>query len=101
MYLEAVNYIHSLAHSFIHFIQVFNKYYYGPGIILGPKEMLISKIEIFHFLRAYSETHYSDNHIGGDSSILKERKNVLEDYIILTLQVRELSQIGELEEQAA
>lgn len=32
---------------------------------------------------------------------MKERKNVLEDYIILTLQVRELSQIGELEEQAA
>ena len=32
---------------------------------------------------------------------MKERKNVLEDYIILTLQVRVLSQIGELEEQAA
>ena len=32
---------------------------------------------------------------------MEKRKNVLEDYIILTLQVRELSQIGELEEQAA
>ena len=32
---------------------------------------------------------------------MKERKNVLEDYIILTLQVRVMSQIGELEEQAA
>ena len=52
MYLEAVNYIHSLTHSFIHFIQVVNKYYYGPGIILGPKETLISKNRNISFLQS-------------------------------------------------
>ena len=46
---------------------------------LGAKKTLVKKIEILPVVlpRAYSETHYSNNHIEVDSSALKEKKSVL------------------------
>ena len=70
-------------------------------MVLGAEETLVSKNRnIPCFPRAYSETHQSDNRVEGDSSALKERKNVLEDYVILMLHIRELSQTGEEKGQA-